>query len=75
MTQDTSKKDPTIELDQESKSHLSEEQPIEDSKKMSRRGALGLLAKHSLYTAPAVMTYLSLKSKSALAGSSGTIEF
>ena len=75
MTKDTSKKNPTIELDLKIESSSSEEKTGDDLKNMSRRDALGLLAKHSMYTAPAVMTYLSLRSKSALAGSTGTITF
>lgn len=46
-----------------------------DSNRMSRRDALGLLAKHSMYTAPTVLAILSLKSKQVQAGCTGTIVF
>jgi hypothetical protein len=40
-----------------------------NASKLSRRAALAMLGKHAVYTTPAVLAILSLKSNSALAGS------
>jgi len=48
------------------------EAPEKSASQLSRRAALAMLGKHAIYTTPAVLAILSLKSNSARANQGGS---
>jgi len=75
MLQSSNQQPPSSDNDQNLESPQPAEEGANNEKGLSRRDALGLLAKHAVYTTPAVLAYLSLKSRSARAGSSHEVTF
>lgn len=73
MAQSSNQKPSNNDNDQRVESPQPAEEGTNNEKGLSRRDALGLLAKHAVYTTPAVLAYLSLKSRSARAGSTGQL--
>jgi len=58
--------------DQSATESNTDETPEKNESKLSRRAALAMLGKHAVYTTPAVLAILSLKSNSVRADQGGS---